>query len=232
MSESYIAAEIDYAIRAGVEVEVWRRRAPSNPGPVRVPLHEDRFEQAMARVRPDVVHFHWLKTAVRRADAVAKAGLSLTVRGHWHFDRDHIDFVSNHPAVHAAYMYPHALRRLENPSARLKPLPVSYNSAWYRCAEKKDLTRVVRTSAGKRVKDLAIPSTSLLAVIRRGREVFAPRGGVVLESGDRITFIGEPGDIETLYRRYGVPAEDGAEPVVELGRPEGGAARTPSTPPG
>ena len=156
ISESYIAAEIDYAIRAGVEVEVWRRRAPSNPGPVRVPLHEGRFEQAMARVRPDVVHFHWLKTAVRRADAVAKAGLSLTVRGHWHFDRDHIDFVSNHPAVHAAYMYPHALRRLENPSARLKPLPVSYNSAWYRCAEKKDPTRVVRTSAGKRVKDLAL----------------------------------------------------------------------------
>jgi glycosyltransferase involved in cell wall biosynthesis len=156
MSESYIAAEIDYAIRAGVEVEVWRRKPASNPGPIRVPVHEGRFGRALAQARPDVVHFHWLKTAVRRADAVARAGYSLTVRGHWHFDRDHIDFVSGHPAVEAAYMYPHALRRLESSSARLRPLPASYNSAWYRCADKKDPTLVARTAAGKRVKDLAL----------------------------------------------------------------------------
>ncbi|GIW71367.1 MAG: amino acid transporter [Planctomycetota bacterium] len=66
------------------------------------------------------------------------------------------------------------------------------------------LRRGTRAEAliGLRVREIDKPDTCLLAVIRRGSEVLVPRSGTVLEEGDRITFIGEPEDIETLYDRY------------------------------
>lgn len=156
VSEAYIAAEIDYMTRAGVEVEVWRRHEPSSPGTSRVPIHEGRLARAIARTRPDVVHFHWFKTAVRHADIVARAGLSLTVRGHWHFDLDHIDRLGKHPAVDTAYLFPHAFRRLEQPDGRFEALPVSFSTDSYRPVGKKDPRLVVRTAAAKEEKDLAL----------------------------------------------------------------------------
>jgi amino acid transporter/mannitol/fructose-specific phosphotransferase system IIA component (Ntr-type) len=64
-----------------------------------------------------------------------------------------------------------------------------------------------------RVADAALPSGSLIALIRRGEESVFPRGSTVLEEGDRVTFIGEPAAIRTLTGRFGLGSDPEAEPV-------------------
>jgi amino acid transporter/mannitol/fructose-specific phosphotransferase system IIA component (Ntr-type) len=52
---------------------------------------------------------------------------------------------------------------------------------------------------GQELKNLELPPSCLIAVIRRGSEVIMPKGNTVLEMGDRLTVLGEPEDIETLH---------------------------------
>ena len=56
---------------------------------------------------------------------------------------------------------------------------------------------------GKALKDLQLPSGSLIALIRRGDRVIIPRGDTVLETGDRLTIIGEPDALRKLQQKYG-----------------------------
>ncbi len=55
---------------------------------------------------------------------------------------------------------------------------------------------------GKALRDLKMPEGTLVALIRRGKEVHIPRGSATLEEGDRITIIGEPDDIQWLFEEY------------------------------
>lgn len=50
----------------------------------------------------------------------------------------------------------------------------------------------------KQVRDLRIPRGLLLALIAREDEVIIPRGDVLLKSGDKVTFIGQP----ELFKQY------------------------------
>ncbi len=55
---------------------------------------------------------------------------------------------------------------------------------------------------GKALRDINMPEGVLVALIRRNGQVIIPRGNTVLEEGDRVTIIGEPDDIQTLYEHY------------------------------
>lgn len=59
-----------------------------------------------------------------------------------------------------------------------------------------------RHLAGRRLRDLALPPETLVALIRRGVHGIIPQGGTVLEEGDRLTVIGTPGAIRELATRY------------------------------
>ncbi|MCH8813011.1 MAG: amino acid permease, partial [Gemmatimonadetes bacterium] len=55
---------------------------------------------------------------------------------------------------------------------------------------------------GRALKDILLPEGTLIALVRRGPEVVIPRGGTVLERGDRLTIIGEPAGLQTLGERF------------------------------
>lgn len=55
---------------------------------------------------------------------------------------------------------------------------------------------------GRMVRDLPMPPGTLIAMVRRGEETIVPRGATVLEEGDRLTIIGDPGGIRLLRQRY------------------------------
>jgi amino acid transporter/mannitol/fructose-specific phosphotransferase system IIA component (Ntr-type) len=56
---------------------------------------------------------------------------------------------------------------------------------------------------GKRLRQLELPETTLVAAIRRAGHVFFPRGESELAAGDRITIVGPPEAIDELERRWG-----------------------------
>nr|WP_204365329.1 cation:proton antiporter [Halorubrum aidingense] len=66
-----------------------------------------------------------------------------------------------------------------------------------------EVTITAETFAGKTVKQLAaeIPNSVLIAVVGREDETFVPHGDTVLEAGDRVTFLGDIGDVETAIKR-------------------------------
>jgi amino acid transporter/mannitol/fructose-specific phosphotransferase system IIA component (Ntr-type) len=55
---------------------------------------------------------------------------------------------------------------------------------------------------GKALRDIEFPDGSLVAMYQRGGEIHVPRGGTVLEAGDRLTIIGEPDAVEATYELY------------------------------
>jgi APA family basic amino acid/polyamine antiporter len=55
---------------------------------------------------------------------------------------------------------------------------------------------------GRALKDIPLPEGTLIALVRRGPEVVIPRGGTVLERGDRLTIIGEPAGLLILGERF------------------------------
>ncbi|MEM9381806.1 MAG: amino acid permease [Planctomycetota bacterium] len=63
---------------------------------------------------------------------------------------------------------------------------------------------------GRALKDLGLPTGSLVAAVRRQGGTIVPSGGTVLEEEDRVLIIGEPDAITQLYARYahGSPAID------------------------
>ena len=58
------------------------------------------------------------------------------------------------------------------------------------------------TLIGRALKDIVLPEGTLIALVRRGPEVVIPRGGTVLERGDRLTIIGEPAGLKVLGERF------------------------------
>ena len=57
---------------------------------------------------------------------------------------------------------------------------------------------------GRSLRDVDMPEGCLVALVRRGRESIVPRGGTMLQAGDRLTIIGEPAGIKQLSDRYTV----------------------------
>lgn len=64
---------------------------------------------------------------------------------------------------------------------------------------------------GMRLRDVKWPEGTLVAMVRREGQVFAPRGSTVLQEGDRLTIIGEPEGIAEVYSRYVVRRRDPAD---------------------
>ncbi|MFQ5639228.1 MAG: amino acid permease [bacterium] len=56
---------------------------------------------------------------------------------------------------------------------------------------------------GCAVRDLKMPSGSLIAIIHRTGEIVIPRGRTVLKEKDRLTIIGEAAEIQKLKKKFG-----------------------------
>jgi len=58
---------------------------------------------------------------------------------------------------------------------------------------------------GRALSELEMPEGALVALIRRNGRIVVPRGSTVLESGDRLTIVGEADDIRRLAREHRGP---------------------------
>ena len=55
---------------------------------------------------------------------------------------------------------------------------------------------------GKALKEIRLPESALVVLVRRDGQTHIPHGSTVLREKDRLTIIGEPKDIRLLYREY------------------------------
>ncbi len=55
---------------------------------------------------------------------------------------------------------------------------------------------------GKALKDIKFPEGCLVAILRRSGQTIIPKGGTVLEEGDRLTIIGDPKGMNELKKRF------------------------------
>jgi trk system potassium uptake protein TrkA len=68
-----------------------------------------------------------------------------------------------------------------------------------------------------RVADLHLPHDSLIVAVRRGDAFFIPRGGSVLEPGDKVLVMGTPEALREVRRRMTGTEESGRQRVTIVG---------------
>lgn len=63
-------------------------------------------------------------------------------------------------------------------------------------------TEPTRELIGKALKELSLPESSLVVIIRRGEDMIVPRGEAILQENDRIIIVGTPEALRSLRSRY------------------------------
>lgn len=85
-------------------------------------------------------------------------------------------------------------------------------------------TRAAEALVGKRVWQLGelLPNNVLIAMVERAGDAIVPSGKTQLQTGDILTILGQPGDIDRLYRKYlaepevGTPDHDNDKDLICL----------------
>jgi glycosyltransferase involved in cell wall biosynthesis len=156
LSETYIEGEIRCMLRWGAHIEVWRQTPPQTPHPSSVPIHDGPLADVMRRVRPDVIHVHWLGFASRSVALLAGLGVPVTLRLHG-FDTsaEVCRTILDQPWLFAVHGFPHHLELIGN-HPRLRPVPVSFDTSLFRPSANKDRRLVLRAGSALPSKDLAL----------------------------------------------------------------------------
>jgi glycosyltransferase involved in cell wall biosynthesis len=199
LTESYMRWEIEYMRRRGVQVEVWTE-LPDAPAPFQtdVRIHRGPIEDAIASLRPHLAHVHWLNVVARVRDAVARAGLPLTVRGHsFEFKRKTIERLQADPVVRRIYLYPRFISELAS-TDKVSPLSTPFPGHLYPPAREKDTRLVLRCGAALPAKDFE----TFFAVAER-----CPEHRFVLVVGRATGHEGYADELVALNRARGSPVE-------------------------
>jgi len=153
LSESYVRSEIRGVEAMGVEVEVWSEERVTAPFESEVPVHRGTLSEAINRVRPAVIHIHWLNMAAKYCREGGVTGLPITVRGHaFEFTTQLVAELDGHPAIQGIYLFPHLAAEFAS-SEKVRTLPVSFDPSLYRPGRQKDLRLVIRTGCALPTKD-------------------------------------------------------------------------------
>jgi glycosyltransferase involved in cell wall biosynthesis len=154
LSESYVHTEIVAVRQLGIEVEVWSEEKVAAPFISEVPVHNGNLRDAIAQVKPDLIHTHWLDMAEKYSDSVRAAGLPLTVRGHgFEFSPGLVNKLDQNPTVQAAYVFPHLAAQCTGVSPKIRPLPTTFNPELYSPNPNKDRQMVLRAGCALPTKD-------------------------------------------------------------------------------
>lgn len=146
LSETYIEAEMEYAIDRGVDVHVWAPLTRHPDAPTPRPVDRGPFAEVLRRVKPDVVHIHWLVAALSYAEQAAP--LPVTVRGHsFDFSVARAARVAAIPNVKRIYLFPHFAAACQ-PSPKITPLPVAFSPRLHYPAPTKTRSLVLHLGAG------------------------------------------------------------------------------------
>lgn len=154
LSETYVTVEIAFAQAQGVGIEVWRENVQKEDVPVQCPVHSGSLEAAIASVRPDVVHMHYLVMAERLAPRLPPS-IPVTVRAHsFDWDKGLAWRVTALPNVRRIFAFPHFARQVSHP--KMRPMPVAYSTARFKPVPGplKDGRMVLRLAAALPTKGL------------------------------------------------------------------------------
>ncbi len=155
LSESYVETEIRCMLRWGVHVEVWRENLPYLSCVTAVPVHDGLLADAVRRVRPDVVHIHWLTFASMHERTLAALGLPVTLRLHgFEVTPKGLRDILKRRWVRSIHAFPHHLKSVGRADSRLRALPSAFDTTLFRPHAQKDRRLVIRTSAALPSKDL------------------------------------------------------------------------------
>ncbi len=153
LSATYVEAEIRYFQRQGIDIEVW---SECEPGAAYVPsckVHRGTLSEAEAAFQPDIIHFYWVKMAVKHFESTSCA--IVTVRDHsFGLDEREISYLLSQSRVRAIFLFPHEM--VQAGSEKLVAVPVAYDSNRYPIANHvmKQNDMVVCCTAGLPKKSL------------------------------------------------------------------------------
>jgi glycosyltransferase involved in cell wall biosynthesis len=152
ISETYIDAEIAFAIRHGVEVHVWSPNCRHQTLKPACPVHRGKINEALVAAKPDVVHCHYLPVAEAYSRSIPQK-IPITVRGHsFDWAPESLRKVAAIDAIRRIYLFPHFADQVRG-VAKVRILPVAFNPR-PRHDIKKDRRLVLRLAAGLPTKGL------------------------------------------------------------------------------
>lgn len=194
ISETYIDAEISFALRHGVDVHVWSPKCRHPDIKPLCPVHRGKISEALVDSRAQVVHCHYLPVAETYYRSVPQR-IPITVRGH-SFDWSVETFrrVADLASVKRIYLFPHFADQVRG-APKVRALPVAFFPRPRRDI-RKNRRLVLRLAAGLPTKGLA----DFFAVAERLADDFRFVLGVARAGG----------------------AEDYPEKLVEMSRKMGG----------
>lgn len=147
ISETYIATEIAFALKCGIEVHVWSQINYHQQLTPQCMVHRRSLAEAIAAVGPDLVHIHYLMVAKRHLHEIP-AGIPVTIRGHsFDWNPSLAVEMAEQPAVKRLYLFPHFVAIMGG-HAKAFALPVAYDTSLHVQAAVKDRNLVVRLAAG------------------------------------------------------------------------------------
>ncbi len=207
MHGSFIETAVRAAASAGIETHVWSSDAKSSfPHPLVAQLHTNEpISACIDRVRPDIVHTHYLDLASRLGPEIASRGVPYTVRMHGcEYRPELLNRMAANPAFARIFIYPHYAEDVEPANrAKVSVLPTMYNPEFYglgwRRGRDTDPKLVLRGVAGSNRKNIShFLETAALC----------PGYRFVLVMGDAYRFNRPPiDDIIALNARMGNPVE-------------------------
>lgn len=152
LSETYVIAEIAFALRSGVDVHVWAQIAQKAGIPEQCPVHRGTLAQAIADTNPDVIHVHYLVVAERHIQEIP-ASIPVTVRGHsFDWTPGLAIQIAELPSVRKVFLFPWFASQVSHP--KIAGLPVAFSSGRFKEAPGKDRRMVLRLAAGLPTKGL------------------------------------------------------------------------------
>lgn len=152
ISETYIATEIGFAQKCGVEVHVWTQTSRHDLEP-QCMVHRGTLTEAIAAVGPDLIHIHYLVVAKRHLSEIPQ-GIPVTVRGHsFDWNASVAREIGEQHGVKRLYLFPHFVAAMGG-HPKAFALPVAYDTAAHVPAVSKSRKLVLRLSAGLPTKGL------------------------------------------------------------------------------
>jgi glycosyltransferase involved in cell wall biosynthesis len=153
--EMYVTTEIDRMRRWGVHVEVWSEVTPVSHFPTAVPVHRGTLSAAIERVRPDVVHVHWLNMVAGYRDVLERAELPATVRGHgFECTPDLVTALALGPVIRTLDVFPHMAAACRPALGKIQPMTACFNPLQFFPGERKNPRLVLRAGSALHIKDI------------------------------------------------------------------------------
>jgi glycosyltransferase involved in cell wall biosynthesis len=152
ISETYVATEIGFAQKCGIEVHVWSPETRHELLP-QCMVHRGALSEAIAAVGPDLIHIHYLIVAKRHLHEIPP-GIPVTIRGHsFDWNPSTARELGEQASVKRLYLFPHFVASMGG-HPKAFALPVAYDSAAHFPAVSKNRKLVLRLAAGLPTKGL------------------------------------------------------------------------------